>query len=188
MKGPLMNIAMKPLPSPNLLHELLRYDPVTGHLHYRQPGRGRSRDDINRPAGSITGQGYRHLKIEGTFYSAHRLIWHMMIGPIPDGHFVDHRNGQRDQNWLDVDALDDPARTSLRTATPAQNASNRDLSALRDFRATMRGVPKRGNRFDAKLTHEYAAIHLGSFDTEHDAHQAYREASIIKKGKFANFT
>lgn len=91
-----MKVPTNLLPLADLLHELLRYDPLTGYLHYRQLRRGRARDDINRPAGSVTGQGYRQLEIEGTFYYAHRLIWHMIVGPIPQGHYVDHRKGERD--------------------------------------------------------------------------------------------
>lgn len=180
-----MNVAMKPLPSADLLHELLRYEKETGYLYYREPGKGR---DLERPAGSLTGQMYRHLKISGVFYYAHRLIWHMIVGPIPDGHFVDHRNGQRDLNTVDPSALDDSTRTNLRTATPAQNASNRDLSGLREVRAMLRGVSQRGNRYTATLTHDYSSINLGSFPTEQDAHAAYREAARIRKGQFANFS
>lgn len=126
-----MNVQMNPLPPRERLQSIFRYDPDSGHLFYREPGAGRQ---LNRPAGSVTGQGYRHVKIDGTFYLAHRVIWTMEAGPIPEGCFIDHRDAVRTNNRLDRDCLDDPARTNLRPATPAENAAYRDAMALRDFR------------------------------------------------------
>ena len=43
---------------------------------------------------------YRKVKIDGRTYSAHRVIWEKAHGPIPAGHIIHHRDGNRFHNDL----------------------------------------------------------------------------------------
>lgn len=80
-------------------HELFRYEPSTGHLVNRA-GRG-----TRAKAGSIAGcqkrgDAYVQIGIAGKYHNAHRIIWEMVRGPVPNGMVVAHKNGRRYDNRL----------------------------------------------------------------------------------------
>ena len=86
------------------------------------------------PVGGICADGYVRMGTtrDGHQY-AHRLIYEACIGPIPQGHYVDHVNGDRADNRL----------ANLEAVTPAENAA----------RALERGAVRIGDeRSDARLT------------------------------------
>jgi len=85
------------LPPYEALQELLHYDPDTGTLTWKVPTRGR------RPAdgqvGWISTKGYRHFRLNGVNWLAHRVIWKIQTGEDPEpGLVVDHINGNRSDN------------------------------------------------------------------------------------------
>lgn len=83
-----------------------------------------------RRAGAIAGtknaQGYWTVQVCGKKLRAHRLIWEMHNGPIPDGYVVDHINQDPSDNRLE----------NLRLATLSENNCN----ARRAKREHPRGV------------------------------------------------
>lgn len=122
-------MATKPLPSPEVLRQLLRYDPETGSLFWleRVPsmfkpglmGSGAVCSAWNsRHAGhqadKISKLGYRQLKIFDTTYFAHRVAWEIAFGGIPSGGEIDHMNGDRSDNRV----------CNLRLASRIDNAKN----------------------------------------------------------------
>lgn len=47
-------------------------------------------DDCWEWTGAIQGQGYGHFKREGRWQRAHRAVYELLVGPIPDGLDLDH--------------------------------------------------------------------------------------------------
>lgn len=68
---------------------------------------------LNKPAGSIHKTGYRHITWKGKPQKAHRLIFMLHHGYMPQE--VDHINGDRQDNRIE----------NLRAADRSQNQCNR---------------------------------------------------------------
>jgi len=49
----------------------------------------------------------------------------------------------------------------------------------------LKGVSPNGKRWKAQITVDYELIHLGTFDTKEEAHEAYCKAAKKRFGKFA---
>lgn len=98
----------KPLPTPELLRKLLRYEPDTGKLYWRErtpdmfeDGRMTARQKcrvwngkfVGREAlKSVTSFGYKFGEINGCRHRAHRVIWAISNGEWPTNQ-IDHING-----------------------------------------------------------------------------------------------
>jgi hypothetical protein len=89
----------------------------------------------------------------------HFVICNLMGGEIPEGYVVDHING---------DKLDN-SRENLRVVTKAQNSQNRKRSKPDGYY----GVKKHKKKYITSITHNYKNIHIGSFDSEIQAAEAY---------------
>lgn len=149
------------------VRELLFYR--DGNLYWREK---RTRNvDISKPAGCIDDQGYRRIKIDYTQYKAHRLIFLLEHGRMPD--FVDHIDGNKDNNAIH----------NLRECTKAQNSWNRKTAPTNT--SGFKGVKRVGNKWKATLTLDGRVIHLGYFDTVSDAAEAYACGARLHFGEFA---
>ena len=140
------------------LKELFHYDSETGDLYrkYALPG---------APAGKISrnhADGYMTTKIFGKSMLAHRVIWIMANGEIPDGMFVDHINHDRADNRIQ----------NLRLVSAQENAMN--MSARN--RDLPQGICKRHGRFRTLIDKDGERYYLGTFDTIEEA-VAAREAA-----------
>jgi hypothetical protein len=93
----------KPLPSIERLRELLTYDPETGFFHWR---RAIGSQAAGNQAGTVSWSGYVVIRIDRTFYYAHRIAWKMQTGSDPVIH-LDHINRNRaDNRWVNLRAAD----------------------------------------------------------------------------------
>ena len=92
---------------------------------------------------------------------AHRLVWFMFNGPIPDGVMVDHIDLDKSNNRLD----------NLRLVTKSGNAQN----------SMRRGYfwDTRANKWRAQIKVDGKTKHLGFFVEAQDARAAYIEAKVI---------
>lgn len=124
-------MAAKALPEQSVLLQLLRYEPETGKLFWRErgvewfpaktPSRAASLCRLwnSRYAGAeaftCLSDGYRTGAVFGANYKAHRVIWKMETGCDPD--HMDHVNGVRTDNRLG----------NLRDVSLADNARNRRI-------------------------------------------------------------
>jgi len=108
--------------------------------------------------------GYISVVINGKRYMAHRLAWVIYHGkPIPKATQLDHINCNRSDNRIE----------NLRLCTPHQNQANISRSGNgAQYR-------KSDGRWQASIR-----IHLGVFNTEDEASEAYEKASRELHGKF----
>lgn len=66
-------------------------------------------------AGWVSGNGYAEVKLGGSTYKIHRIIYEMHAGEIPEGMDIDHEDGVRLNNLVG----------NLRLATDKLNSQNR---------------------------------------------------------------
>jgi hypothetical protein len=94
--------------------KLFHYDAESGMLLWRN-GNGRNVKPWQEAKAS-NGQGYYTVKINGTSYRVHRLIWLYVYGNFPDK-YIDHKNRIRNDNRLcnlrDVNTTDNAQNISL---------------------------------------------------------------------------
>ena len=153
------------------LQAILQYEPDTGLFRWRINGRGCF---IRKGAiaGTINSQGYRQMKVDGSFYKASRLAFLWMTGKWPKK-IVDHINCQKgDDRW-----------ENLRDADYSQNGAN-----MRVRREGLKGVVfnKRRGTYSAFICKDYHVQNLGRFDSEEDAHAAYVAEAKRRFGEYAN--
>jgi hypothetical protein len=153
-------------PSPERLRELLDYDPKTGILTWKprtghEAARWNSKYAGTR-AGSRCPDGHILIKIDDRSYLAHRLIWAMEHGTLPE--CVVHRNGKRDDNRL----------KNLRAMT--RKAVQRRPVLYRHNTSGIRGVSfnSKTGKWCASIRVDDVTISLGSYATKEEAAKARR--------------
>lgn len=172
-------MAKRPLPSPEVLRQLLRYDPETGKLFWRQrddaPRKWNVRFTGREAFTSVTTYGYRQGTVNGCGgYKAHRVAWAIYHGAWPPME-VDHIDGDRQNNRID----------NLRLATSSQNKFNRTVNPK--SRSGLKGVEfdPRDGRFYAKIMANGRRHYLGCFANAEEAKFAYDRAAKSLHGDFA---
>ena len=86
----------KPLPSVEILNELLEQDPSNpSGLKWRVNRRGTAK--VGTRAGRPNTQGYYQTFINGVRYLNHRIIWKMVTGNDPE-EVIDHIHGLKGGN------------------------------------------------------------------------------------------
>lgn len=144
------------------LRSLLQYNPKTGLWVWLVAANGRIK--VGQIAGSPMVRDQRRvIRIDKKLYLASRLAWFYMTGNWPRE--IDHKNG---------DPTDDRWR-NLRLASHSQNLANGKRHT--DNRTGFKGVTKHNKRYRAIIVVRYKHIRLGTFDTPHEAHQAYKQAA-----------
>jgi hypothetical protein len=170
--------------SPQILRELLAYNPDTGELFWRHRDRKWFIDDrsakiwntrfSNKAAFTATRRGYFCGRIFDTAYQAHRICWAIHYGVWPDK-FIDHINGDRSDNRIE----------NLRHATSAENGRNKSL--LCNNSSGHHGVSYLKDRMKwyASIKVNGKTIGLGKFESKPDAIAA-RKAAEVQYGFHAN--
>ena len=164
--------------TPEIVRELLDYDPETGALTWREREEkwfktGRAYSTWNsRYAGksalsSNSGQGYLRGRILGHFRFAHRVAYAHFHGAWPSQE-IDHINQDRSDNRI----------KNLREVSHSQNMRNQ--SRRSDNTSGYCGVhrdKKRGG-WEARITIKGRYTHLGYFDSKTAAINARKEAEL----------
>lgn len=153
------------------LRGLIHYDPATG-LFTRLMRMGKF--PAGTVAGSVGGNGYRRITIEGTRYYAHRLAWFYLNGEWPSAD-IDHRGLNRDDNRA----------SELRPASRPQNMQNG--RKRRHNKSGFKGVSWDSKRRLWRATIQISGKwkQIGRFQTAEAAHQAYAEVARRNFGEFA---
>ncbi|HFI6433393.1 TPA: HNH endonuclease signature motif containing protein [Escherichia coli] len=123
-------------------------------------------------AGSIAGcpndTGRIRVRLFGRWYKAHRIIWEMHNGPIPEGYEIDHLDHDPSNNRLN----------NFRLVLGKENAKNRPKN--KNNTSGYIGVywDKERKKWYSQIWVNYKCITLGRFDRMEDAIKARQEAEI----------
>ena len=175
-------MAEKALPSPEVLRQLLSYDPATGALHWNERSvdwftdgkRWKREANCDRwntrykgtPAlSSIDKKGYFFGKVFSDLHRAHRIIWAMHYGEC-GGDFIDHIDGNRGNNRLE----------NLRLVSRSVNARNAKCFSTNTsgFSGVKVKKTKTGVTYIARANIMGRDIYLGQFNEIEDAVAARR--------------
>jgi len=161
------------------------YDAESGNLiwkerpvhHFKNKSRQTAFNNfmVGNVVNGVERHGYLRAFVAGRFYKAHRIVWEMHYGKIPEGYEIDHIDGNGGNNRL----------RNLRFATHAQNSKN--MRMHKDNSLGFKGVFSYGKngKFRARIMNDGIAYHLGVFETAEDASIAYQEAAKNLHGEFA---
>jgi len=171
----------KDLPSPELLRKLLRYDPETGKLFWRErvadcPEHRRWNTRYARKeAGKInSSDGYMRVKISCRLMKAHRVVWAMQTGDWPVGQ-IDHVNHDRADNRIN----------NLRCVTVAENSRNQSIASNNTSGVCGVYWHRSTGKWRAVISVSGVRLYLGDFSNLFDATTA-RRASERKYGYHEN--
>ncbi len=128
----------------------MNYDPITGIITNKFGKTLKSKDK----------DGYIIVRFEKRQIPAHRVGWFLLFGTWPNNQ-LDHINGIKDDNRL----------SNLREVTPRENQQNR--LSHRNGRLPGTTYFKRINKWVAQTSIDSKQYHIGCFDTEKQAHEAY---------------
>ena len=144
------------------LRSVLDYNPETGVFTWKVD---RQRVKKGTIAGNIYASGHMRIRVDGRSYYAHRLAWLFYYGEWPKGP-LDHKDRDPANNAI----------SNLRECTFSENRQNSTRS--RGSTSKYQGVTwhKRANKWVAGIRVNKKSIHLGYFDDELEAANAYREA------------
>ena len=159
--------------------DLLRYDPETGHLFWRErpaylfEGKKRPASVLQAiwntryagtKAGCMDGEGYIGVKLFDRHQLAHRLAWAIHYGVWPDQ--IDHINHDRTDNRL----------VNLRNVSVSENNRNVRLPSRNASGVVGVGWDSRQGGWSAIITFEKRKIRLGLFATIAEAATARKAA------------
>jgi len=148
----------------NLVHDLFEYR--EGSLIRKKGVRGK-----NTKSGAIAGTpisgGYINICINQKKYRAHRLIWLMFNGNMPDGD-IDHVNGIRSDNRIE----------NLRCVSRRENCKNQQLRS--DNKSGTVGVcfNSQRNKWESYIKAGDKKINLGLYEDIESAKKARLDAEI----------
>ncbi len=161
----------KPQLGRDVLHSLFEYR--NGRLYWKiNCGR---RKTIGNEVAARDKNGYIVVQINRKQYFAHRIIFEMHHGYLPE--IVDHHDRDVSNNLIE----------NLRAATNAQNQSNRPASPKN--KCGVKGVCwiEKQRKWKAGIKVNQKNVHLGYFDDIKSAGAAYAAAALKYQGEFARF-
>ena len=149
------------MPSIDRLKELLVYEPDTGCLRWRVVSR-KTKDGY---AGCFRKDGYRMVRVDGVLMYAHRIVWAIHTGNMPN-QFIDHINGDKLDNRIE----------NLRDVSIATNSRNQRKARSDNQMTKMLGVQQNHSGWQACITTDGKRKCLGTYKSPIEAHQAYVNA------------
>jgi len=174
----------KAFPDRSRLLEGIAYCHLSGRVRWRNRPeshfpKGWSGTWNSRYAGSEIvrkdSNGYVRCAFDGVPYPVHRLVWHLLMGDIPDGAEIDHINGNRADNRL----------SNLRIVNDAQNGMNRGLSSRNKSGHAGVGYHKKRRVWFSNIRVDGRLIHIGYFKVKEAAVEARKVAEQKHFGQYA---
>lgn len=139
-----------------LVNKLI-YFPETGTFIWR---------DSQKIAGSTDNKGYRRISLNNVRYKSHRLAWFYVYKTWPN-HQIDHIDGNKLNNAIN----------NLRDVVQEVNMYNKKQAHKSNSTNTL-GVSRSGNKYVARLRIGNTLLHLGSYLTADEAHNAYLKKKL----------
>lgn len=128
---------------------------------------------------NITCDGYvrnsKYLRKQNGKDKYKHTLMHKLILLVPDGFFIDHKNGNKLDN----------RKGNLRICTNSQNQMNRRKGS--GFSSRYKGVHwhKKHSKWIVQIRVNGKPTHVGCFDSEKHAALAYNKSAIKHYGEFA---
>ena len=143
------------------------FEYVEGKIFWKlNPGR---KVKAGSEAGSIeVRHGYVSVSFMGSRYKAHRIIWEMFNGQIPDGMQIDHINHIRHDNKIE----------NLRLVKKLENDMNR--SVYKNSKSGVTGVRyvEKYRNWRSQIKVNGKQISLGSYSDIREAIKARKDAEV----------
>lgn len=157
-----------------IINACFTYDKITGFLYWKHRGTGHL---VGARAGCVDPNGYIKISFRGKAHKAHRLIWLMHYGYLPDFSkklVIDHINRIKTDNRLE----------NLREVTISQNIINSALTEkTKNNTSGLTGVywNKIPSKWAASISIQGKSKYLGLFGSFFDACCARKSAEIKYK-------
>lgn len=163
----------------------LSFDPEAGLLRWKERPRDQFKSDgawraaNTRYAGKVAGhphtctvgKTYIQVRLGGMLYYAHRIIWTILNGPIPEGAEIDHEDGDGTNNRL----------SNMNLVTDTFNKRNMRLFCTNKTGRVGVYLDGRRGRWNAAGWKDGAKVHLGSFDVFEQAVEARAAFEVEQK-------
>jgi hypothetical protein len=180
-------MASRTIPAQTVLRQLLRYEPETGRLFWRERGvewfrHGEHSAEhtaakwnarfAGKEALTATVTGYKFGNLFGVKLLAHRVIWKWVHGTDPDQ--IDHINGNRADNRLENLRSVDATTNQRNTKRPVHNTSGRigvSYDRHRDKWAAYITLGSRKTKLGRFSTFEAACAARDAAEREHGFHE-----------------
>ena len=148
----------KTKPIPEEIKDYLSYNPETGELTWKKA----PRFNINKgsKAGTIDKYGHLKLSFKGKKYFAHRVAYYLYHGNLDTKLVVDHINHNKTDNRIE----------NLRAVTKQGNTCHQ---------SQLKGAYQYRGKWCASIKLNYKNKHLGTFNTEEEAREAYLQAKRV---------
>ena len=148
------------------LRSVLHYSPETGVFTWKvSTSRRVKTGDV---AGSLNGNDYLRIMVQGRPHRAHRLAWLYTYGTWPKDQ-IDHINRNRTDNRI----------SNLREVSNKQNHQNKSKPSNNTSGHPGISWYKRDSKWQAKIKHNQKSIHLGYFTTLEEAIAARKAAEKL---------
>lgn len=157
---------MNELPTAERVKHLLEYSPDSGVFIWVRPQSNRAK--AGEIAGSIYGNGYRYIGIDGKSYKCSRLAWLVTHGEWPTDK-IDHADGNPTNDRI----------SNLRPCNHAENMQNvRKGKTRAEISSRHVGVwwHKHAMKWCSEIMVNGTRFRLGLFEAENDAAAAYADA------------
>lgn len=136
----------------------IKYDSKTGSLYWKKHTR---KNRVGLIATHWRGNGYLAICFKAKTYPAHRLIWMMFVGLVPNGFELDHINGIRTDNRIE----------NLRLVTRSENCLNKKVH--REGRLPYAHKRKCNGKWTGRMPAVNGVQEIvGTFSTMEEAHEA----------------
>ena len=149
----------------DVLLDRLNYDPLTGLFTWRRCPRRPSL--VGEVTGSKRPDGYLFLSVSGVRLLAHRAAWAYIFGAFPT-EFIDHINGQRDDNRI----------ANLRPTSPQMNRQNQ--TRAKPGTDLPRGVQlTKQNNYRVGVMIDGRYVYLGTYRDREEAIEAAHQSRLF---------